>query len=389
MSSLGLPDPYPIEPLARPPRAAVRVPGSKSYTNRALVCALLAAGRSVLTGALDSDDTRAMAEAVSVLGGSVSWQGEVIEVEGTGATLRPGPVTVYVRDSGTCARFLAPVLAAHGRGPYLLDGSDQLRRRPMGPMVEALRAAGVDVEGESLPLTIHGLGRVPEGEVPVAADVSSQFISGLLLAGFRVEPVGDVVSAPYIEMTRSVLSAFAAGGTTYSIEPDATAASYFLALNALFPDGRVEIDGRPAASLQGDWRFEDLLRDMPGSVDLRDMPDVAPTLAVVAVFGDHPVEVTGIGFTRGHETDRIKAVVAELRRLGIEAEERPDGFALRPGTPRPVEPVETYGDHRMAMAFALVGLRVPGVSIRNPGCVAKTFPGYWAALASLRHGPRR
>jgi 3-phosphoshikimate 1-carboxyvinyltransferase len=389
VSSLGLPDPYPIEPLARPPRAAVRVPGSKSYTNRALVCALLAAGRSVLTGALDSDDTRAMAEAVSVLGGSVSWQGEVIEVEGTGATLRPGPVTVYVRDSGTCARFLAPVLAAHGRGPYLLDGSDQLRRRPMGPMVEALRAAGVDVEGESLPLTIHGLGRVPEGEVPVAADVSSQFISGLLLAGFRVEPVGDVVSAPYIEMTRSVLSAFAAGGTTYSIEPDATAASYFLALNALFPDGRVEIDGRPAASLQGDWRFEDLLRDMPGSVDLRDMPDVAPTLAVVAVFGDHPVEVTGIGFTRGHETDRIKAVVAELRRLGIEAEERPDGFALRPGTPRPVEPVETYGDHRMAMAFALVGLRVPGVSIRNPGCVAKTFPGYWAALASLRHGPRR
>jgi 3-phosphoshikimate 1-carboxyvinyltransferase len=256
-------------------------------------------------------------------------------------------------------------------------------------MAEALRAAGVEVEGESLPLAIHGLGRVPDVEVPVAAEVSSQFTSGLLLAGFRVRPVGEVVSAPYIEMTRSVLSAFAGGGTAYAVEPDATAASYFLALNSLFPDGRVEIADRPAASLQGDWRFEDVLAELPERVDLRDMPDVAPTLAVVAVFGEHPVEVTGIGFTRGHETDRIKAVVAELRRLGIEAEERPDGFALQPGTPRPVEPVETYGDHRMAMAFALVGLRVAGVAIRNPGCVAKTFPGYWAALASLRDGQRR
>ena len=375
-------DPLPIEPLTAPPHAVVRVPGSKSLTNRALVCALLAEGRSTITGALDADDTRAMAGAVSALGASVEWEGDVITVEPP-ASLRPGPLTVHVRDSGTCARFLAPVLAL-GSGPYVLDGSDQLRRRPMGPMVEALRSLGVVVEGESLPLTIHGCGGLPDEEVVVPGDVSSQFISGLLLAGARVRPAGEVVSAPYIKMTSHVLAAFADGGTTYAVEPDATAASYFYAVNSLFPDGRVSVDGLdPATSIQGDVGFVEVLRQMPADVDLRDMPDVAQTLAAVAVFGDHPVRVRGIGFVRGHETDRIAAVVTELRRCGIESEEHDDGFTVHPGTPQPAV-VETYGDHRMAMSFALLGLRVPGIAIKNPACVAKTFPEFFSVLETLR-----
>lgn len=372
-----------IEPFTAPPRGVVRVPGSKSLTNRALVCALLASGRSVITGALDADDTRAMAAAIGALGADVQWAGDTISVQPHG--IRPGPLTIHVRDSGTCARFLAPVLAL-GSGSYVLDGSEQLRRRPMGPMVAALRSLGVSVEGESLPLTILGTGALPDVEVTVPGNVSSQFISGLRLAGVRVRPEGDVVSAPFIEMTEHVLRAFAAeaGGTRFAVEPDATAASYFYALNTLFPDGHVEVDGLdPATSVQGDIGFLDVLAEMRADVDLRDMPDVAQTLAAVAVFGDHPVRVRGIGFVRGHETDRITAVVTELRRCGIEAEEHDDGFTVHPGSPQPAV-VQTYGDHRMAMSFALLGLKAPGIAIENPECVAKTFPGYWDVLDGLR-----
>jgi 3-phosphoshikimate 1-carboxyvinyltransferase len=363
----------------------VRVPGSKSLTNRALVCALLASGRSLITGALDSDDTRAMAAAVAALGADVQWVGETISVEGTGGRLSPGPLTLHVRDSGTCARFLAPVLAAHGRGQYVLDGSEQLRRRPMAALADGLRGAGVPVDGDALPLVILASGSRPQAKVAVPGNVSSQFISGLMLAGFEVRATTALVSAPYIEMTRSVLAAFAHGGAEYHVEPDATAASYFYAVNALFPEGRVEVEGLDrAASVQGDIGFVDVLAAMPESVDLRDMPDVAQTLAAAAVFAEHPLTVTGIDFVRGHETDRISAVVTELRRLGIDADEHADGFTVHPGQPRPVEPVQTYGDHRMAMSFALVGLRAPGIEIADPGCVAKTFPGYWSALDSLR-----
>jgi 3-phosphoshikimate 1-carboxyvinyltransferase len=398
-------DPLLVSPLdaTRPPRAVVRVPGSKSYTNRALVCALLASGRSVLTGALDSDDTRAMADAVAALGAEVLWEGDRISVVGTGGALRPGPLTLYVRDSGTCARFLAPVLA-RGEGRYVLDGSEQLRRRPMGPMVDALRQAGVAVEGsESLPLTILGTGARPEAEVTVPGNVSSQFISGLVLAGFKVRVTTDVVSAPYVGMTEEVVRAFAGGGTTYAVEPDATAASYFYGLAALFPGSEIEVAGL-AASVQGDMAFVGQLGAMGAEVDrsrpehlvvrgtgtlraieidLRHTPDIAPTLAVVAAFAEGETVVRGIGFVRGHETDRIKAVVTELQRCGVEAEDIGDGFRVVGGAPHGAV-VETYGDHRMAMSFALLGLRVPGIEIRNPGCVAKTFPQFWSVLDDLR-----
>jgi 3-phosphoshikimate 1-carboxyvinyltransferase len=254
----------------------------------------------------------------------------------------------------------------------------------MGPLVHALRALGVQVDGDSLPLVVHGQGGLPPGPVDVPANVSSQFLSGLMLAGVAVTPTTEVVSAPYLRMTEQVRAAFAHGGTTYAIEPDATAASYFYAVNALFPDGRVEVEGLGPGTLQGDYGIVDLLRQpLTGvDVDLRDMPDIAPTLAVVAAFAEGRTTVRGIDFIRGHETDRIAAVVTELRRIGIEAEEHDDGFSIVGGRPHGAV-VQTYGDHRMAMSFALVGLKVPGIEIADPGCVAKTFPGYWDALGSL------
>ena len=388
-----------IEPLSRPPDADVRVPGSKSYTNRALVCALLAEGTSTITGALVSDDTQAMARAVEALGAGVRWDETTIEVEGTGGRLRPGPVELDVHQAGTAARFLAPVLAL-GRGEYRLDGDEQLRRRPMGPMIDALRALGVEVREEGkaghLPIVVVGLGRPPSGTVKVTADVSSQFVSGLLLAGFDVVPDGPVVSAPYIRMTEHVRDTF---GPTFRVEPDATAASYFWAAGALFEGGRVRVEGIEPASLQGDVRFLDLLARMGATVkwgeargsgrlrgiavDMADCPDVAPTLAVPAAFAEGATTVSGVGFIRHHETDRIKAVVTELQRCGIQAEEHDDGFTVRGGTPHGAT-VRTYGDHRMAMSFAVLGLKVPGIELDDPDCVAKTFPGFFDVLEGLR-----
>lgn len=386
-----------IEPLSKPPDATVRVPGSKSYTNRALVCAMLAEGRSTITGALVSDDTRAMAGAIEALGATVRWEGTTVTVDGTGGRL-PDTADLHVNQAGTAARFLAPVLAT-GRGAYRLDGDEQLRRRPMAPMIEALRSLGVDVheEGEPghLPITVRGIGRAPDAPVEVEADISSQFVSGLLLAGFDVRAKGAVVSAPYIRMTEHVRDTF---GPDFAVEPDATAASYFWAAGALFEGGRVTVEGLGRGSLQGDVAFLDDLAAMGaraegtevratdvlrgGTFDLRDRPDVAQTLAAVAAFADGPTTVTGIGFVRHHETDRIKAVVTELQRCGIEATEHDDGFTVHGGSPQPAT-IKTYGDHRMAMSFALIGLKV-GIEIDDPGCVAKTFPDYFSVLESLR-----
>lgn len=403
-----------VRPLAQPPDTDIRVPGSKSYTNRALLCALLAEGRSVLTGALVSDDTLAMARAVEALGADVRWDGTTVVVEGTGGRLRPGPVDLDVGQAGTAARFLAPV-AALGQGGYRLDGDEQLRRRPMGPLIDALCSLGVDVreDGEPgcLPIVVHGRGRLPGGRVSVAADVSSQFVSGLMLAApyadgsLEVVPEGAVVSAPYLDMTRAVQAAFGPGryvGRDYEVEPDATAASYFWAAAALFAGGRVRVEGLGQASRQGDVRFVDVLAAMGAEVDdgqvrgtgvlrglgevgLGDTPDVAPTLAVVAAFADGPTRVGGIEVVRHHETDRIAAVVAELRRCGVHAEEHADGFTVRPGADGPrAARVQTYGDHRMAMSFALLGLRVEGIEIEGASCVSKTFPDYFAVLQQLR-----
>jgi len=403
----------------------VTVPGSKSITNRALVAALLADGRSSLDGVLFADDTEAMLEVIGRLGARVDIDRPAgrVQITGTGGALRPGPIELDCRMSGTTSRFTAP-LAARGHGRYLITGAEQMRRRPMTTVTAALRRLGVRVEGDALPLTVHG--GFTGGSIALAADVSSQFASGLLLAapglahGLGVELQGTVVSRPYLDMTYRVMRSFGAQidvsdgrhfavpvgtayrATNYRIEPDASAASYFFAAAAV-TGGTVRVDGLGDGLLQGDVRFVDVLERMGATVvrtedtvtvtgpdrlmgvdvDMADISDTAQTLAAIAPFASTPTQVRGIGFIRAKETDRIRAVVTELTRLGIDARENPDGFTIPPGRPRPGT-VQTYDDHRMAMSFAVMGLVTPGISIADAGCVAKTFPGFWRVLDTLR-----
>jgi len=433
---MRLPDPFPVEPLSAPVSATVAIPGSKSLTNRALVCAALAEGESTLHHALRADDVAAMRQGLEALGVPVREGGEPDEAGDvtlavTGCAGRP-PVSVALVDarlSGTTSRFLLPV-AALGAGVVRVDGLLPLRARPMGPSIEALRHLGATVTDAGapghLPVDVSG-GPVAGGEIEVPGDAYSQFLSGLLLAGpamrtgLVVRVAGPLVSRPYVDMTVAVMAAFgvtvecpddrtwAVEPQTYRaaahrIEPDASAASYAFAAAAI-TGGRVTVEGLGRASRQGDLGFVDVLEAMGATVergerattvavdgaltgvevDLRHLSDTAQTLAVVAAFASSPTRVTGIGFIRGKETDRIGAVVTELRRAGIDAVEEADGFVVRPG---PVAPavIETYDDHRMAMAFALLGLRAEGIRIADPACVAKTFPGYWTMLERLRAG---
>lgn len=392
-----------VEPLTRPPDATVTVPGSKSITNRALICAALADGTSVLEGALRADDTEVMIDCLRALGIEIDVEGTRLTVRGRGGVIPAREAHLDVRLSGTTARFITPV-AALGRGTYVVDAAPPMRRRPMGPTIEALRSVGVvfDWLGERgrLPFRMDS-SRLDASPVQVSGNESSQFLSGLLLAGFDVAITTDLVSEPYVEMTRAVKRVFT-HARTYAIEPDASAASYFFAAAALC-GGRVTIEGLDEDSLQGDLRFVDVLESMgavvdrePGrttvrgtetlqgiDVDLRDLSDMVPTLAAVAVFADGPTTITGVGFIRGKESDRIGDLITELRRCGIDATEHTDGLTISPGAVHPAR-IRTYHDHRMAMAFALIGLRSPGIEIEDPDCVTKTFPGYFEALDQLR-----
>ena len=421
-----------VPPLPAPPDATVTVPGSKSVTNRALVAAALAHGRSALTGALLADDTHAMIDALRELGVGVEVDVSTttIEVEGTGGRLPAETAHIDVRLSGTTARFIAPVLGL-GHGRFHLDGAPPFRTRPMGPTIAALRHLGVHVVEVGapghLPITVEADGLVG-GEVPVAGDASSQFLSGLLLVGpatrdgLEVALTGPLVSEPYVELTAATMAAFGArlerpsaqrfvvapGGyraSDLAIEPDASAASYLLAAAAI-TGGRVRVAGLTAGALQGDARFAGVLASMGAEVivddhgtevrgtgqlrgievDLGALSDTAQTLAATAVFADGPTRITGIGFIRAKETDRIAAMVTELQRCGIRAEAEPDGLVVHPGWPRPTT-VHTYDDHRMAMSFALLGLVADGIAIADPDCVAKTFPDYFEVLDQLRVAP--
>jgi 3-phosphoshikimate 1-carboxyvinyltransferase len=422
-----IPDPYPVEPLVAPFDATVSVPGSKSITNRALVCAALAAhhggGASTISGALFADDTEAMVVALGALGLSIAGDTD-LRIDGA---ITQDDAVLDARQAGTVARFLLPVLALMP-GRWRLDASAQLRARPLLPLLAALEPLGARCvatgEGGTLPVDVVG-GTLTERHTTVSGDVSSQFLSALMLIGpclpqgLVVELTSALVSRPYVEMTASVMRSFGADvhvearsvemqpggyrGTSYVVEPDASAASYPLAAAAL-TGSRTQIDGLGASSLQGDLAFVDHLAAMGAEVDvsasrvtvrgtgglvgidadLADCSDIAPTLAVCAALADSPTSIGGIGFIRRKETDRIAAVVTELRRCGIDASELPDGIAITPaGAPRTAT-VRTYDDHRMAMSFATLALARPGISISDPGCVAKTFPGFWDMLAMLR-----
>jgi 3-phosphoshikimate 1-carboxyvinyltransferase len=411
-----------IKPLRGPPSASLRPPGSKSITNRALICASLAQGTSTLRGALFARDTQAMMDAVAALGAGLSADrtSATVSVRGVGGRKPVEAVRIDAGQSGTTSRFILPA-AALGSSRVIVDGAPQLRSRPFGPLLEALEALGVSVEALEQPgcLPVAVRGPALGGEARLAGHVSSQFLSGLLMAGplmprgLRVELSSPLVSAPYVAMTLAVMEAFGVtadglevGPGSYvaselEIEPDASAAAYFFAAAAI-SGGRITIEGLGAGSIQGDVAFVDILERMGArveraadritvsgtgilrgvTVDMADISDTAQTLAAVAVFADSPTTVSGIGFIRAKESDRIGALATELRRAGIGVSTHDDGFTVTPGTVRPAR-FQTYDDHRMAMSLALLGLRAPGVEIEDPGCVAKTYPDFFADLASL------
>lgn len=405
----------------------VRPPGSKSITNRALVCAALAEGTSVLTGALDSEDTRVMLYALERLGVEVEpdWSQARIRVRGCAGRFPAAHAELDVANSGTTMRFLTAMVAL-GQGRFRIDGTPRMRERPIEDLLVALRQLGVTARSEPgtgcPPVVVEAQG-LRGGRAEIAAAISSQFLSGLLMAApyadhpVEIAVVGPLVSQPYVRMTLAVMEAFGVRvetqdnrflvpqgryrGRQYAIEPDASAASYFWAAAAI-TGGRVTVEGLGPSSLQGDVAFCDLLARMGCQVeaaaeglsviggplrgieaDMNSISDTVQTLSVVALFADGPTTISNVAHIRHKETDRIGDLATELRKLGATVEERADGLRIVPAALRGAE-VDTYDDHRMAMSLALAGLRVPGVVIRNPGCTAKTYPAFFADLAKLR-----
>ena len=412
-----------------PLRATIRPPGSKSITNRALVCAALADGQSLLIGALDSEDTRVMIEALRQLGIAVERDSAAatIRIAGCGGRVPARNAELYVANSGTTVRFLAAMLTL-GHGVFRLDGSPRMRERPIEDLLAALRQLGADAVSElgsgCPPVVIHA-GRLAGGRAIVAGDISSQFLSALLMAApYASSPVqlavqGELVSRPYLDMTLAVMASFGVSvradepcrfqivapqcyrARRYEIEPDASAASYFFAAAAI-TQGEITVEGLTQSSIQGDVAFCECLRRMGCEVrchadritvvgrplhgieaDMNAISDTVQTLGAVALFAEGATVIHGVGHIRHKETDRIHALATELRKLGATVEERDDGLKIKPGVLRGAA-IDTYDDHRMAMSMALVGLGVPGVVIRNPACTAKTYPQFFRDLESLR-----
>jgi 3-phosphoshikimate 1-carboxyvinyltransferase len=420
-----VPDSIAIQPCG-PIDASIRPPGSKSITNRALVCAALAGGESLLTGALDSEDTRLMVAALSQLGIDIQHDPATarIRVRGCNGHWPAEQADLFIGNSGTTVRFLAAMLTL-GRGTFRLDGTPRMRERPIQDLLDGLRQLGAEAvseTGSGCPPVIIRAGGLRGGPATVRGDVSSQFLSGLLLAApyaqcdVELSIDGELVSRPYVQMTLAVMESFGVRveaektlsrfavrmgqgycGRDYAIEPDASAASYFFAAAAI-TGGRATVEGLSRDSLQGDVAFVDVLGLMGcrvehgagettvsgGSlrgidVNMNAISDTVQTLAAVALFADGPTTIHGVAHIRHKETDRIGSLATELRKLGAIVEELSDGLRIMPGPPRPAA-IDTYHDHRMAMSLALTGLRIPGVVINDPGCVAKTYPGFFADL---------
>lgn len=445
----ALPDPLPIPTVTGAFDASVRPPGSKSLTNRALLLAALASGESMLRGALvDADDAVVMIEAITRLGARVRRAGDTLRVVGVGgrwrAATHAGELRLDLRDSGTATRFLAagsllsPV-------PIVIDGSDRLRQRPIGELVDALERLGARGEYPGRP-GYPPVRVTPPLTLPRAAAItltttlSSQVISALLLVapwlpgGLTLTLGGEVTSRSYVAMTSGLLDRLGAtvrttrdlgvvrvgpaeAGTPlapfeYAVEPDASGATYFWAAASIVPQASCRVRGIGAHSLQGDAGFPELLERMgvevrrdesepavacrgpaaltPIMADVSAVPDAAMTLAAVAAFAGGTSVIRGLRTLRLKESDRIEAMRVELEKVGAKVDVRgnSDAVTITPpegGVAAPGRPVvfNTHGDHRMAMSLALIGLRRPGVSIANPRCVAKTYPLFWSHLAGL------
>ncbi len=419
-----------IVPLQRPVRSSIRVPGSKSITNRTLLLAAMAPGLSTLSGAGLNDDTRRMVAALRALGFNVALDENApkIVVEGRDGAIPSRGAELDASGAGTAMRFLLGFVTL-GRGRFRLDGNDRMRKRPVGPLLDALRALGASARAERdngcPPVVIEiGPGGVCGGTARIDAAVSSQFVSALLMpaplwpAGLRLAVSGEAAE-PFITMTLRLMEQWGVGPTIengtivvpggrrysaqqpFEIEPDASSASYFAAAAAL-TGGNVVLEGLRADSVQGDVAFLKLLERMGARLDWRAagvevsgtgrlegvdvtmnaMPDMVPTLAAIAPWCSSPVRIRGVAFIRHHESDRLRSLATELTHLGASVHECEDGMLIEPSRLKPTA-VDTHDDHRIAMAFAILGLKVPGMRIRNPGCVAKTYPDFFCDLASL------
>jgi 3-phosphoshikimate 1-carboxyvinyltransferase len=425
-----------ITPVQKPVRGTIRPPGSKSITNRALILAALAEGKSKLTGVLDSQDTRVMIDSLRRLGFEVTQDRAACScsITGHGGKVPSSSADLWLENSGTSIRFLAS-LCALGTGSYRLDGVARMRERPIGDLVRALRDVGATIEFEipdtdCPPILVHSdQSRIRGGRAVVDGSISSQFLSSLLMSlpsadhSTQLDVSGTLVSMPYVTMTLQMMESFEVSvrhpsdlssfdiqpagyqAQNYEIEPDASAATYLWGAAAV-TGGSVKVSGLHQNALQGDVAFVDaleqmgcnILREYDGitvsghakhgiDIDMNAISDTAQTLATVAVFADSPTTIRNVEHMRHKETDRVAAVVAELTRAGIEAEEMQDGLRIHPGTPQPTS-IQTYDDHRMAMSFSLLGLREPGIAILDPDCTAKTYPHFFDDLETLCRGAK-
>jgi 3-phosphoshikimate 1-carboxyvinyltransferase len=414
----------PIVRFEAPIDAVVSVPGSKSLTNRALVVSSLAEGKSRLSNVLHSDDTRYMMSHLQTLGISLQAAHDQVEIEGRGGEFSAVQASLFCGNAGTTVRFLT-ALCALVPGSQVVTGNQRMQARPIRDLVDGLSGLGADIESANgcPPVTVRSEG-LRGGCVQVQAHLSSQYLSALLMiAPYAQQPVslevaGDLVSEPYIELTLDVMAAFGVAverperrrfnvpqrpyqGRTFAIEGDATSAGYWWALAAL-TGSHITVKNIQPSSHQGDIEFLHILECMgcaiapeggvavrgprrlksPGVVDMNRLPDGVMTLAVLAALAQGETRIVHVANLRIKESDRLAALVTELRRIGIEAEELSDGIRIQGGEPHGAD-IETYADHRMAMSFAILGARVPGIRIRTPECVSKSYPTFFEQLQAL------
>lgn len=408
--------------------------GSKSFTNRALIIAAMAEGPSRLSGILRSDDSYWCVNALRMLGipTEISGEGDTVDIQGCGCRWPNKNGALFLGSSGTLARFLPGALAVSGGGEWDLDATEQLRSRPVATLVDALRSLGASIEyladHTGLPIRVRGGGLIG-GTVSISGKVSSQFLSGILIAApyarqpVRVEVVDGLVQPAYIGITIELMREFGAQvehspdyqairveprpyrEREYTLEADASTACYFLSLAAI-TGGRIRVTNVGHESLQPDARLVDVLERMGCGVsrgqrhlevqgpkqlrggivvDMKPMSDQALTLGALAPFADGPVTVANVAHIRKHESDRIASIYGALSKMGVRVEEHADGFTVHPGMPQAAV-LDPHDDHRNAMAFSLIGARVPGIQILDPGCVSKTCPTYFDELAKLGVG---
>lgn len=404
-----------VVPVNRPLTGRVSPPGSKSITNRALLLAGLAKGTSRLTGALKSDDTRVMSEALRLMGVQVDEPDDsTFVVTSSGHWQAPGQPLV-LGNAGTATRFLTAALANFD-GDFVVDGDEYMRKRPIGPLVDALQRMGVEVSAPSgcPPVAIKGRGGLAAGRIEIDGNLSSQYVSALLMAGacaqgpIEVALTGSEIGARgYVDLTLAAMQAFGAEveaigesawrvsatgyrATDFHIEPDASAATYLWAAQAL-TGGSIDLGVATDAFTQPDALASQIIErfpNMPAVIDGSQMQDAIPTLAVLAAFNNQPVRFVGIANLRVKECDRIRALSDGLRAIDPAlAVEEGDDLVVNANPAlagRTVDAlIDTHSDHRIAMCFALAGLKVAGIRILDPLCVGKTYPGYWKALESL------